>query len=447
MSLPLLYAAHHQRLVTEYAHLLTHYGLDAVVIHSGTALKRTAYDDQYFALRPTPHFQHWLALAEPDVLVIAFADGRTPRLIWPSGRDFWERPRAATIDHAVTCFEVQRPPVSLREHVPGGRTQWLGEDRARGAALGLEDQVSAQLLADLDALRVHKSAYEVHCLREANVLAARGHAAVAAQFDAGDHSELDLHLAYLRATMQDDPETPYKNIVAYGDNASILHHVGYGRERSHAPSLLVDAGATFQGYCSDITRTWVRGHGAAIDAFAHLIAGIEASQLRLCDLARAGTDYEALHDEALRDVAALLAHTGLVRASAEEIDARGISRKFLPHGLGHSLGLQCHDVGCALRKPKAENPFLRNTRTIDEGQCFTIEPGIYFIDVLLEELRASPAGGLVDWAQVAALAPMGGIRIEDDLLATAEGAPLNLTRAHLPRGGGHHASTMSTVGD
>ena len=77
-------------------------------------------------------------------------------------------------------------------------------------------------------------------------------------FDGGARSELELHLAYLGATRQDDQETPYKNIVALGRNAAMLHHVSYGRDATRAESLLVDAGASYLGYCSDITRTWAR---------------------------------------------------------------------------------------------------------------------------------------------------------------------------------------------
>ena len=97
--------------------------------------------------------------------------------------------------------------------------------------------------------------------------------------------------------------------------------------------------------------------------------------------------------------------------------------------------LQTHDVGCAVIKPKTENPFLRNTSPIAEGQVFTIEPGLYFVDSLLAPLRAGPEGKLVDWNLVEALSPLGGIRIEDDVLVTSAGTR-NFTREVLPLGGG-----------
>src|SRR5262249_10175359 len=115
---------------------------------------------------------------------------------------------------------------------------------------------------------------------------------------------------------------------------------------------------------------------------------------------------------------------------ADEVVASGISRAFFPHGLGHSLGLVCHDVGCAEIKPKPNNPFLRNTSTISADQVFTIEPGIYFIQMLLEPLRRGANAGRLDWSLVDALAALGGVRIEDDVQVLAGGLR-NFTRDHL----------------
>ena len=196
-----------------------------------------------------------------------------------------------------------------------------------------------------------------------------------------------------------------------------------------------DAAATCRGYCGDVTRTWVKGAGAAASAFAQLVAGVEAMQQRLCAAVKVGMPYEALHDESHRQVGAILKEVGLVRGSAEEAVTTGVTRAFYPHGLGHSLGLQTHDVGCGLRAPRADNPFLRNTSDVGVGQSFTIEPGIYLIDGLLAPLRGKAEGKLVDWGMVDALAPLGGVRIEDDVIVV-EGGVRNLTRERLPVGGG-----------
>ena len=272
----------------------------------------------------------------------------------------------------------------------------------------------------------------MECLAEANRRAARGHEELRKLFQGADRSELELHLAFLGATRQDDAETPYKNIVALGKHAATLHHVSYEKRARPAQSLLVDAGACFAGYCSDVTRTWVKGGGASASAFAQLVSGMEAMQQRLCASVQVGMPYEALHDESHRQVAEILRDAGISRLPGDELVSRGITRAFYPHGLGHALGLQCHDVGCALRPPRADNPYLRNTTDVAPRQVFTIEPGLYFIDALLAPLRRSPD---IDWKLVDALSAFGGIRIEDDVVVQESGIR-NLTREVLPQGGG-----------
>lgn len=431
--------AHVAALARAYARIAEKHGLAAIVVHGGRPKKRSRFDDQYFGLRSTPHFQHWVSLVEPDCAIVA-VPGKEPMLIWPSALDFWERPRKPSNVGFTRFFRVERPALyaSAKDLLPRGKIGFVGEDESAAADLGipLEDVNDPVLLRELDQLRVEKSAYERVCLDEANRIAALGHDAVRLAFLSGDAAELDLHLEFLRATRQDDGETPYKNIVAKGENGAILHHIGYLREGRGEESVLVDAGATFQGYCSDITRTWVKGSSAAASTFLGIVEAFEKMQQELCAAVKTGLKYEALHDESHRRVARVLADAKIVKMSTEEICETGVSRLFYPHGLGHSLGLQCHDVGCALLRPREDNPFLRNTTVIAPGQTFTIEPGLYFIDQKIEELRGGSSARYVDFALVEALSALGGVRIEDDLVVQESGPPENLTRAHLPVGGG-----------
>jgi Xaa-Pro dipeptidase len=426
-----LYRAHVDALQRATEAALEKAGLPALAIHSGTPQKRTEADDAYWPLRPTPHFQHWLPLEEPGCVLVVRQDKR-PRLVRTLQPSFWEAPRPPESDHFWSAFEVIENG-DARQFLPAGAA-FVGDDLRAAAALGIpeERRNPPALLAALDQLRVRKSEYEVACLAEANRRAASGHDELRALFGGADRSELELHLAYLGSTRQDDAETPYKNIVALGKHAATLHHISYEKRAAPAQSLLVDAGASFAGYCSDITRTWVKGGGSSAAAFAQLVAGVEAMQQRLCAAVRVGLPYEQLHDESHRQVGQILREVGVSRLSVEELVSRGVTRAFYPHGLGHSLGLQCHDVGCALRPPRADNPFLRNTTVMTAGQVFTIEPGIYFIDSLLTPLRESPD---IDWKLVDALAAFGGVRIEDDVQVLAQGVR-NLTREQLPRGGG-----------
>jgi Xaa-Pro dipeptidase len=432
------YAEHLAQLAQNYGQVLASSGYDAVVIHSGSLKKRSDFDDQYWPLRPTPHFQHWLPLSAADSALVV-TQGKKPKLIWTRSRSFWETTDEPSHDFWQSGFEivVVSDRSEVKAHLPTGRVAFIGEDRPCAIEWGFADAAftPSDLLARLDALRVLKTRYEELCLAEANRLAAIGHNALAQAFQSGAASELELHLLYLNATQQDDPETPYKNIVALGRNAATLHHVTYQRLQPKAAadqSLLVDAGASFLGYGSDITRTHVKGSGATASAFAGLVAGVENLQQQLCREATVGMKYEALHDLSHQYVAKTLRDVGIVKASEDEAISSGVTRAFFPHGLGHSLGLQVHDVGCALLRPRSDNPFLRNTTVIAARQCFTIEPGIYFIEQLLEPLRQGSTSNQVDWHLVEQLAALGGVRIEDDLvIGETQKETQNLTRAVL----------------
>ena len=442
-SLARHYPDHVASLRARYQEVMARHELDALVLHVGTPLAKSVFDDQHWPLVPVPHVKHWLPLTVADSAVVIEL-GKEPRVLWNVARDFWEGAPELEGDHYASALELVevRGPEGAAARLPhtaigAGRAAFVGEDRARAASWGFVEAKIAPpaLVKELDALRTVKSTYEVACMREANRRACLGHAAVLRAFaDAPGSdvpSELELHLLYLSATCQDDPETPYKNIVAQDEHAATLHHVQYGRRASPAGSLLLDAGATCCGIDSDVTRTAVRGQGAAASAFRALVAGVERLQRELCERVRPGLPYEQLHNQSHELLAQVLREVGIARASATALVESGATRKLLPHGLGHSLGIQTHDVGCRNVAPEPRNPFLRNTSTITPGQCFTIEPGCYFIPALLEELRALPIASELDWPLIEALRPFGGVRIEDNLVVTASGHD-NLTRPFLP---------------
>ena len=118
---------------------------------------------------------------------------------------------------------------------------------------------------------------------------------------------------------------------------------------------------------------------------------------------------------------------GLTKCSIEETFRRRLTRVFMPHGVGHLLGLQVHDVGGHQSSPEgsfsppSDGHVLRNTRIMESGHLVTIEPGIYFIPMLLEPWRQGKHADKLNWDLVDELMPLGGIRIEDDVLATDDG--------------------------
>ena len=414
------HVAHLQR-ATEAA--LAAQGYEALVVCSGAPQSKNRFDDQSWPLSPTPTFTHWCPLAEPDAFLIVRA-GRKPTLVRTVSDDFWETTPPPESDHFWDQFDVVTVgPGHAGDVLPGGKVAVITRDPGQAPPGEVNP---AALLAALDAIRTRKTAYELECLVEATRRAVRGHKRTAELFRAGPVSELGIHLAYLDASEQDDPVAPYKGIVALGAHSAVLHYVAYERTKVGGDtSLLVDAGARCNGYGSDITRSYARGTNAT--KFADLIARMDKLQQEVCRRIKPGMPYEDLHDDSHRLLAEVLRESGLGKGSAAELVDRGITRVFLPHGLGHSLGVVTHDVGMKLRPPRPENKFLRNTSTIEVGQVFTIEPGLYFIDGLLSTLKGSDKERLVDWKLVDELRPFGGIRIEDNVAVQAGGIR-NLTR-------------------
>src|SRR3954471_7732946 len=175
-----LHRRHVEELSGRVARVLDECGITALTVHSGTPQKRTAADDQYWPLRPTPHFQHWLPLAEPGCLLIV-EPGKRPVLVRPPSQSFWEAPAPPETDHFWGSFEVVEtvPPLPAR-------AAFIGDDLAAAAALGIAGVNPPALVQALDALRVRKTAYEVACLAEANRRAAAGHDELRRLFQAAD---------------------------------------------------------------------------------------------------------------------------------------------------------------------------------------------------------------------------------------------------------------------
>jgi Xaa-Pro dipeptidase len=423
-----LHKAHVERLKSAWGAALSRLGLDGVVIHNGVSAKRYSRDDQYWPQAITPHFAHWTPYRETAALLV-ITPGNKPRLISEAHTSFWEGPAPAIDTWSRASFALEEA-ASLDKQQGLSAFAFIGDDVGLAMALGIapEQRNRDDLFAIVDQFRTLKSDFEVCSMRVATATAARGHVKLRDLFLAGDHSELSLHHAYLQETAQTDYDLPYGSIVAQGSNCGILHHVHYDRVvRRDGLSLLVDAGAQCHGYASDITRTWSRGQGAAATVFAGLIDALDDVQQRLVAGFEVGKPYEDLHNKSHTMIGQVLKDSDLVRASAEDMVQSGLTRLFFPHGLGHSLGLQVHDVGMRLKQPAANNPYLRNTSAIAAGQVTTIEPGIYFIPNLMQQALSGPMGTSVNRKLLDSLMPFGGIRIEDNILATESG-PVNLTR-------------------
>ncbi len=425
-------AAHHLTLTERWAQALDATGFDSALLLAGEALPYFL-DDQGAPFRPNPHFAQWFPSRDCEHSALFLRPGQKPRLLFVSPSDYWHQP--PQLPAWAHTFEVEE--LGDAEAVDA-RAQALIDDPTRTAVIGEggSDNFSGvrnpqALLDHLHFHRATKTTFELEAMRKASRRAAAGHTAAARAFRAGG-SEFDIYLAYLGAVGQTPEELPYASIVALNEHAGVLHYQHYDRERpARAAGFLIDAGASAWGYAADVTRTYASDAGT----FADLIGALDAAQQALIADIRPGQNYLELHEAMHRRLGDLLATHKLVTCSGEAAFAQGITRTFLPHGLGHLIGLQTHDVaglqedaGGTQRPPPAAYPALRLTREIGEDMVFTIEPGLYFIPQLLDALRQSPAGREVAWQAVEELIPCGGIRIEDNVRVVAQEGPENLTR-------------------
>ena len=433
MDLARLFSDHVERLQGETEKALARTGHASLVVSSGAPITYFA-DDQDAPFRPTPHFSHWCPLDGPHHLVHV-APGRRPRLVRYAPEDYWYEQGGVTDPFWLGAFEVQE--AGTLEAVwkalgPAAGAAYVGNEVERAGAAGLAPN-PGPLVARLDWVRSYKDAYEVRCIEEATSFGARAHRAARAAFAAGG-SELEIHDAFLGAAATTEAQLPYPTIVALDEKAATLH---YERKRQARGGrvLLLDAGVASRGYACDITRTTPAP--GCDPRFVSLVKLVDALERELVRAASVGRPYLDVHLQAHRGVARVLSEIGVFRVGAEEAFAKGLSHAFFPHGVGHHLGIQVHDVagrqadpGGTPAPPPKEHPYLRNTRTIEPGQVFTIEPGIYFVPMLLRPLRSGALASTIDWAVVDALAPLGGVRVEDNVLVTAAGRR-NLTREAL----------------
>ena len=435
------YRDHLQTLDRALAEALEHAGrkgprLDGVLFHAG---RQETYhrDDELIVFRSAAHFRRWVPPLEGPEHAVLARPGRRPLVIRVQPTDYWydtTPPPPSYWEEAVDLEQVASFEEVAAVTGPLERIAYTGNSPEAAEQVGIPpERVEPEaLMAPLDWYRAYKTPHEVAAIRAAAESACAGHARGRDVFLAGG-TERDVHRAYLEAADRLEWQMPFGTIVAFDDKASILHYENKrGTASAPGKALLLDAGSVHDGYAADVTRTWTRDD---VDpTFCQLVQGVDAYQRDLVAMVTPGRPYLEIHVETHRRTAQLLADVGVVKVSAEEAFERGITRTFLPHGVGHQMGLQVHDVGGHQAGPEggevpppAEYPFLRNTRILEPGHVVTIEPGIYFTPVLLEPLCGGENASAVDWDVVDRMVPYGGVRIEDDVVCT-EGEAVDLTR-------------------
>ena len=393
-------------------------GNDSIVIVAA-APERMRNNDAHYPYRQDSDFHYLTGFAEPDaVLVLVPARAASETILFCRERDRererWDGPRVGT-DGAIATLGMDDafPIDDIDDILPGlieGRSRvyyhfgrdtefdlkligWVNRVRAQvrqGAKPPHEFVALSHLLHDL---RLYKSRGELRLMRKAAKIAAAAHvrAMHAARPGMNEH-EVEAELLH---TFRSNGAVPsYEPIVGGGANGCVLHYRANNAPLRDGDLLLIDAGAEYQCYASDITRTFPTNGRYSPEQRA-LYDIVLAAQLAGIDEVRAGRPFDAYHDAAVRSITRGLIKLGLLQGSIERNLREHTYRKFYMHKTGHWLGLDVHDVG----DYRIDGEF----RLLEPGMVVTVEPGIY----IAPDQKGVPARfrGI-------------GIRIEDDVVVT-----------------------------
>jgi Xaa-Pro dipeptidase len=432
-ALGALYPEHVQTLAARHDHALEQAGANHAVIYSGNP-KIAFLDDYQMPFKPNPHFVSWAPLTTLPFSYIVYTPGEKPLLIYYQPHDYWHVVPGAPDGYWTRQFDIRIVHTidEIAAHLPAAREKCIviGEIDDESLAFGIERVNPTTAVNILHYGRGSKTSYELAVMRLSSQRGVSGHVAAEAAFRSGA-SEFDIHRAYCKAVSHADPELPYGNIVALNAHGAVLHYTDLERTApADRHSFLIDAGAQVHGYASDITRTYSYGD----ERFQSLIDRMDEMEQSIVNKVQVGVDYRDLHVETHKMLAEVLVDAELAHGDQNTLLETGVTSAFFPHGLGHLLGVQVHDVGGFMDgesgtviDPPSGHPFLRLTRVLEEDMVLTIEPGLYVIDMLLENLRGTPAENHVNWETVDWLRPFGGIRIEDNVRVMV-GDRENLTR-------------------
>jgi Xaa-Pro aminopeptidase len=359
---------------------------------------------------------------EPDcvlLLTTEHAEHRSVLFVRPRDldRETWDGPRAG-IEGAIERFgaDAAFPIAELGRQLP----EYLKDVRRLHYRLGIDRTFDARVLAAVEAvrakartgvappreivdpgpivheMRLRKSPAEIDTMLRAAAITAEAHAR-AMQVAQPGRFEYEVEAELLRVFRARGAERPaYGSIVGSGPNATVLHHRRNDRQMQAGELLLVDAGAEFRYYACDVTRTFPIG-GRFSTEQRTLYQLVLDAQLAAIEAVRPGTNLPDVHAIALNVLVTGLVEFGLIEGPVDKALESGSYKPFYMHRTSHWLGMDVHDVG---------DYFVdKRPRPLEPGFVLTIEPGLY----IAPGSRCDPR-----WHGI-------GIRIEDDVLVTAEG--------------------------
>ena len=404
------------------AEVLRRMGPGTMVLRSNP--EQTRSNDTEFPFRQDSDFMYLTGFLEPGavaVLTSSHSEHRFVLFVRPRDleKETWHGRRAG-VEGALreygadATFAIDELDAKLPGYLEGAPTVfftpgldhgfnarmegWLAGMRRTRARNGKGPVTRTEHGGVVHEMRLFKTSEELVLLRRACAISAEAHnAALAAARPGMMEYEIEALVNYAFRTR--GARAPgYNSIVAGGENATILHYTENDMALKDGTLLLIDAGAEYEGYTADITRTFPVGRTFTTDQRAVYDIVLE-SQLAAIAQVRPGVRFDDVHHAALLVLVRGLVALGVLTGEPEELIAQKAYQPFYMHRTSHWLGLDVHDAGLYV-DPAGKS------RRLEPGMVLTVEPGLYFGDGILEY---DPR-----WRGI-------GVRIEDDILVTETG--------------------------
>jgi Xaa-Pro aminopeptidase len=422
---------------------------EGITLWLGHMLQPRNYRDNAYPFRQNSHFLYLTGLSEPDLAMISFADldydvlfsrpATIDDIVWSGpGKTRLDMAREAGID---TVEDISRLGVYLtKARSQGQNIHYLPPYQAtslfRIAELLVIDpsevtagasQKLAEAMAKLRSVKGEEEIAEIEEALEVTALMYRS----AMRLTKPGMTEHAIAGAIQGDALIKNRNQAYTPIVTI--HGEVLHNHGYQNELQDGQMLLIDAGAESpRYYASDITRSMpVNGRFSAEQA--EVYQTVLRTQMEAISLIKPGIPFRDVHLHACRIAVEGLRAMGLMKGDPADAVTAGAHALFLPHGLGHMLGLDVHDmedlgdvVGYpkgARRDPQFGLNFLRLSRPLEPGYVVTVEPGIYLIPALIDRWQHERLHrDFINYEKLVSFRSLGGIRIEDDVLVTPAGS-------------------------
>jgi Xaa-Pro aminopeptidase len=420
-----------------------------IILWLGHMMQPRNYTDNAYAFRQNSNFLYYIGLAEPDLAVLSYPEKDNDVLfsrpttmddiIWSGASE--ERMKMARQAGIETIEDISRLGVYLTKAQSQRLTiHYLPPYQATSLfriaeLLVIEPSevtvgVSQKLKEEVARQRNIKSDLEIREIENALRVTDHMHRRAMAVARPGIY-EYEVAGEVQAAALRDNHQMAFPPIVTV--RGQVLHNHSYDNLLQDGQLMINDSGAeTPGGYAADITRTFpVNGRFSPMQK--DIYETVLAMQLGAIDIIKPGIPYRDVHLHACRILAKRMVALGLMKGDPAAAVEAGAHALFFPHGLGHMLGLDVHDMedlGDIVGYPKGESRssqfglrFLRMSRPLETGFVLTVEPGIYFIPALIDKWAQEKLH--TDFIVYEKLAPyrnFGGCRIEDDVLVTATGA-------------------------